>query len=77
MKWKKFAVGLAGLASVPAVLIAGFAIAKFAYLRLAFQGYEVGELSSDGIGVVFLRWIFCGILLLCDAVFWRRIYRRV
>jgi hypothetical protein len=78
MKLKKVAVGLAGLVSVPVVVIAGSAIADFIYLRLAFQGYEVGELTSgDGMGVVFLRWVVCGILLMLDAVLWTRIYRRV
>jgi hypothetical protein len=78
MKLKKVAVGLAGLLSLPAVVIAGCAIADFIYMRLAFQGYEVGELASgDGMGAVFLRWVVCGILLMLDAVFWTRIYRRV
>lgn len=78
MKLKKVAVGLVGLASVPAVIIIGSAIAEFAFLRLAFQEYDVGDLTpGDGIVRTVRTWVSCGVLLLFDAVFWIRIYRRV
>ncbi len=78
MTAKKVAVGVVGIASVPVVVIIGAAIADFIYMRLAFQGYDVRDLApGDGIGGVFLTWVFCGVLLLFDVVFWIRIYRRV
>jgi hypothetical protein len=78
MKLKKVAVGLAGIVSIPAVVIGGSAFADFVYLRLAFQGYDLRDLSpGNGPGGIFLTWVFCGILLLFDVVFWIRIYRRV
>jgi hypothetical protein len=77
MKWRKPTVALIAVASVPVVALVGAMIAHLVFMRLAFQGYEVGELSSEGIGSVFLTWIFCGALVLLDAIFWIRIYRRV
>jgi hypothetical protein len=78
VKWKKTAVAIVALSSFPPVLIAGSMMAHFVFLRLAFQGYEIGDLSSSGgTGAIFLTWVFCGVLLLLDAVFWLRIYRRV
>jgi len=77
-KLKKSGVALVGVASLPAAFMAGSALADFAYKRLLFQGYDISDLTpGDGAGVTLLTWISCGALVLADAVFWIRFYRRI
>jgi hypothetical protein len=77
MKWKKLAVLLGAVLTVPAAVIAGYLIASPFYMRFVFDGEVKDFAPGDSFGVLFYTLVF-SIAILIGATFgWLRVYRRI
>ena len=69
MKWKKVAVALGAVASVPAAMIAGYMIADFVYMHFVFKGDVTDLTPGSAFAVFFLTCVFSGVFFCSIRLF--------
>jgi hypothetical protein len=73
--WRKLAVWIGVLATIPAALVVGFFLADRFYVRFLFEGEMKDFAPGDAIGVLLYGTMFAVVILIPAFFGWWRIYR--
>jgi hypothetical protein len=75
--WRKFAVWVGILATIPTAFVAGFFLADRFYVRFLFEGDIKDFAPGDALGVFLYGSIFTVVILVLTCFGWWRVYRKV
>jgi len=77
MIWKKTAVWLGGIATLPVAFLLGWLVADPFYMRFVFEGDRKDFAPGDTFGILFWALVFGAIIIILATIGWVRLYRRV
>lgn len=77
IRWKRIALWLGILATIPASLLLGFYIADVVYMRFIFKGDREDFTPGDSFGILFYAVLFTVLILIPAMLGWWRLYRKM